>query len=39
MEVVLKVLVKKDLGFRDFLKKGSLPNREPTLWSFGGQVF
>ena len=35
MGVILKVLVKKGpLGIH-FLKRG----REPTLWSFGGQVF
>ena len=39
MGVVLKVLVKKGpLGIH-FLKRGSEPNREPTLWPFWGRVF
>ena len=39
MGVVPKVLVKEGpLGIQ-FLKKGSQPDREPTLWPFWGQVF
>ena len=39
MMVVLKALVKKGpLGIH-LLKKGSQPNREPTLRPFWGQLF